>query len=772
MRTVTAGLLLGIIFALYLPLQPPILVGWLSVGFLALILILPKGRLLWAFLGGAGWALVQVNLMASSVLPAELEGEDLNLTLRIVSVPDQYPNKLRFLAEPLALQTISSNSTSPQNTDTMAPVLPQKIRLSWYRNFPQLRPGDIWNLTVRLKRPHGFANRGGFDYEKWLFTQRIGATGYVRSSETNQRLVEGRLSTNLLRYRLLHQIEDFFQQDGASGLLPALLLGIRSSISVADWDTLIQTGTNHLVAISGLHIGLVAGLSYWLWSAVWRWFPRLCLWLPARKAGVIAALIPAAGYAALAGFSVPTQRALVMLTVVAIGVLANRPFRPLSILAAALMIVLLLDSFAVLSPGFWLSFAAVAAILLMIRREEAAWRQGIRIQMLLSFALLPLTLWLFGQGSLIAPLANLIAVPVVAVIAVPLGLIGIVLVGFQIHIGWWLLTMTETALSLLLTLLRWLAELPYAYWQYTLPSFWVLAAALVAIGLLMMPKRFPGKWLAAIWLLPMFVVRPGQPEQGSFHATFLDVGQGLSVVVQTASHTLLFDTGARFSARFNSVESVVLPFLRAQGIEKIDTLILSHSDNDHAGGQALLRRKIPVNQVLASFEPSQPQAHWNECTAGHSWVWDGVEFSILHPSAGWQGEENERSCVLAVGDDSNRLLLTGDIGRKAERWLLKLDSAKLAARVLQVPHHGSRTSSTAGFIEAVNPDYAVFPVGYRNRFGFPKPDIVDRYHRHGVLTLRTDHAGAISYQTGRGPEAATISRYRELHRRIWQSVEK
>ncbi|HHJ20484.1 MAG TPA: DNA internalization-related competence protein ComEC/Rec2 [Gammaproteobacteria bacterium] len=293
----------------------------------------------------------------------------------------------------------------------------------------------------------------------------------------------------------------------------------------------------------------------------------------------------------------------------------------------------------------------------------------------------------------------------------------------------------------------------------------------MAIILLWMPQRMPGKWLSVIWLLPLIMVRPSPPEKGTFSATFLDVGQGLSVVVQTTSHALLFDTGARFSDRFNAVDSVVLPFLRAQGITRIDTLVLSHADNDHAGGANRLYRKFPIGQTLASFQPNDLHLPWYECEAGQTWVWDDVVFKILHPSPDWQGAENERSCVLAVGDKTNRLLLTGDIGRKAEQWLLALNPPELAAKILQVPHHGSRTSSTAGFIDAVQPDYAVFTVGYRNRFGFPKPDIVMRYHHRGITTLRTDRTGAIRYRPDHKPGATPLSLYRELHRHIWQSVE-
>lgn len=734
MRLLAIGFLVGVVTLVNQAELPDPLYAWALLPLVLLFFLLPGSRLLWGLLAGFCWALLQSYQQLYPVLPLDLEGEDIVIEAQVLNVPQRNAQRLRFIVKPL--QAKSENGSA---------ILPEKLRLAWYRAPVTLKSGERWRLQVRLKRAHGFKNPGGFDYERWLFTQGIGATGYVRDSEENQRIAAAGFSINALREQISSRIKQHFKDEN-SGLLQALTLGLRADIDPRDWDTLIATGTNHLLAISGLHIGLVAGFGYWLVLWLWRLSPQLCCWFPAQRAAALLSLFPALSYAALAGFSVPTQRALIMLAVIAAGVAWSRPVAKTTLLAIALFAVLVFDSLAVLSPGFWLSFTAVTVIFLGLwgnMRPAGKWRQLLWVQLWLSLALLPLTFWFFGQGSLASPLANLFAVPLVGIFIVPLALMGVVMLYLYAPLGAGLLSVANTGLDRLLAALGWLAAREGALVHQSIPSVWILILLLLSAAILLAPRGLPGRWLALIWMLPLFLIKTPAPEYGGFRVSFLDVGQGLSVVVQTQGHTLLYDTGARFSPRFSAVEAAVMPFLRQQGINRIDTLVLSHADSDHSGGAGLLRESIAVEKTLASFAASMSQ---QLCRAGQHWEWEGVYFHILHPPTLLPEVENDRSCVLSIENDHGRVLLTGDISRRVEGELISEFGQSLASTVIQVPHHGSLTSSSETFIDNVKPGYAVFNVGYRNRFGFPKPAVEDRYRKVGATVLRTDKEGAVIFE--------------------------
>jgi competence protein ComEC len=726
------------------------------------------------------WAAAVGHWMLTGALDSDLEGKDVVVEGTIASLPETDQAHSRFQFQPQGLWL-----------DGKAKTPPGRLLLSWYGKVPPLRVGEVWRLQVRLKRPHGFMNPGGFDYEAWLFRQGIRAKGYVRSGRgaagQNRRLqaAQGRHPIDGLRQWLRAQLATVLADRPQRGLVTALAIGDRQDISRAQWTVLTRTGTNHLMAISGLHIGLVAGLAFFLGRWLWSRRPRAALRWPAPKAGAVLALLAATAYALLAGLSVPTQRALVMVAVVMLGLLLQRRLRPSTLLATALLVVLMADPLAVLAPGFWLSFAAVTVILLgmggrvgqpgllgmgeRVGRPGLWWRWG-RVQWLVALGLLPLLLWLFQKASLVSPLANLVAVPWVSLVTVPLTLTGTLLLPLLPFLAKGLLVLSSESLDLLWGLLAWLSHFDLAQWHQTLPPAWAVVCAVMGAGWLLTPRGLPARWLGVVWLLPLFVARPAPLAAGEAEFTLLDVGQGLAAVVQTRSHVVVFDTGPRFRSGFNTGEAVVAPFLRARGIGRVDLLVVSHGDNDHRGGVPGLVAEMPVTHMESSVPQLLSAFAAAPCVAGEHWQWDGVRFAMLHPGRRHfrgDGKGNNRSCVLRVdaGDDS--VLLSGDIERGAERYLVNTMPAALDADVLVVPHHGSRTSSSAGFVTAVAPRFALFPVGYRNRYGFPKPQIVARYRRHGARLLDTARHGAIDLHLGGATGVHLDETYRQAAAHYW-----
>lgn len=718
----------------------------------------PPAGLLW-LPAGFLWALFQAHLLLDENLPPRAEGVDLWLDGRIASLPARNPRRVRF---ELAVDSARLAATGQ-------PVaMVSRVRLSWYGRFPDLVPGETWRLRVRLKRPHGFRNPGGFDYERWLFRHGIRATGYVRADSGNRRLAaDGGHGVDRLRYGLRQRLQALLPETPAAGLLQALVVGDRSDIGEPEWAVLRATGTNHLMAISGLHIGLLAGLGFWLGRWLWRFSGRGLLWLPAPRFGVVLALILATGYAALAGFSVPTQRALIM---AAVGLLALWRYRRVAsgqTLGLALLLVLAFDPLAVLDPGFWLSFAAVGLIFYGLQgRLRAAGRlgQALRVQWWISLGLLPLLLLLFGQASLISPLANLLAVPVVGLLVVPLSLSGSLLGVIRPAAGGLLLAAADGLMRGILIALGWLADLPFAQWDGPQPSWWAAALALAGMILLLMPRGLPGRLAGVVLLLPLLAPATARPPPGQAEFTLLDVGQGLAAVIRTRHHTLLYDAGPRYGPHFEAGGAVVLPYLRAVDRGRVDRLVISHADSDHRGGAETVLQALPVTEFLASRPLQLAGRTSRPCLAGERWTWDGVRFAFLHPDTDMRGRNNA-SCVLQVRAGRHALLLTGDIERPAERRLIRRLGADLAADVLVVPHHGSKSSSSAAFLDRVRPAWALYPVGYRNRFGFPAAPVQARYRARGIATLATARQGAISLRLG--GRALRPEGYRNATRRYW-----
>jgi competence protein ComEC len=709
---------------------------WLLPSCVLLAWQFPRSMPLWTFMGGFLWAAACAQLRMGDWLAPELEGRDLDVVGVVSSLPARMERGLRFELE----------VESAPNGER----LPKKILLSWYRSpvfgeeMPallerELHPGERWLLTVRLRRPHGSVNPHGFDYEAWLLERGIGATGYVRQKGV-QRLLGTRNGffdgIELIRKNIRDRFEKQLGATPAAGILVALAVGDQRAIPAEEWRLFNRTGVTHLMSISGLHVTLVSGLAAWLVAFGWRRSAQLALRLPARKAAALAAIAAALGYTLLAGFAVPAQRTFYMVSVVALALWSGRIASPARTLALALAVVVAADPWAPLSPGLWLSFGAVALIFYVSIRENRM-AQWVRIQWGITIGLAPAALLLFGQVSVAGPLANALAIPVVSVIVTPLALLAALLpVPALLDCAAWLV-------EWLLQFLEWCAALPGALWQQHLPAFWSVLLALAGVAWLLAPRGVPWRMAGLALAAPAFVLAPAAPPAGAAWITALDVGQGLAVLVRTASRTLLYDAGPAFGAEADSGGRIVVPLLRAAGISRLDAMVLSHEDADHIGGALTVLETFEAGVLHSSLPGAHPLhalAAARRCAAGDAWEWDGVRFEFLHPAPGRAYKRNDGSCVLRVAAAGGSMLLAGDIERVAEEVLTGKD---VKADVLLVPHHGSRTSSTAPFIAAVAPRWAVVTAGYRNRFGHPHPDVLERYRTAGATVARTDLDGAI-----------------------------
>jgi competence protein ComEC len=731
-----------------LPATPAILLLFTA----ALVLALSRLSLPAAFLFGLAWALAQATVRSLDALPPELERRDIIVEGVVLNVPDALDRGLRF---------------SFHADTVLAPAgvaLPHRIRLSWMQAAAQVKAGQRWRLRVRLKRPHGFFNPGGMDYELWLFAQGIRASGYVREDTDNQKLAEASpFAPSAWRQALYDRLTQTLAGSAMVGIVTALTMGAENAISPAQWEVFRRTGTAHLVAISGSHISLVAGLVFWFTH-------RLCAglglmrWSPPTVAA-LAAILAAWAYTGLADFVIPAQRALIMIIVVMAGIASRRNLRPQSALALALLAVVLYDPLAVLSVGFWLSYGAVAVILLVVigrLRPGGFWSELWKINWATSLGLAPLLLFFFQQVSLVSPLANLLAVPTMGVVLTPLCLFGALLLVVHPPAGVAVLHLAETLLQWAWIVLQWLSDLPWAQWKHPSPPAWTMPLALLGGLLLLAPRGIPARWLGIVLLIPCLSIKPEPPAAGHFRLTLLDVGQGLAATVQTQTHTLVFDTGARFGKTFDTGAAVIEPFLRQQGVDSIDKLIVSHGDNDHIGGAATLLQQFPVAETLSSVPERLTTAHATGCHAGQSWDWDGVRFDLLSPF-GTLGSGNDNSCVLRVSTPAGSALLTGDIERAAEQQLIEHYGEQLKTDILIAPHHGSLTSSSPAFLNRVQPSQVLIPVGYLNRYNFPNPEVLRRYRAIGAEILDSAKHGAISGEPGSFPPQG----YRQTDGHYW-----
>ena len=741
---------------------------------------------------GFAWTGARALPRVAQTLSASLEGPDVVVDGVIASLPQHGATGTRFRFR------VESAVRGGQ-----AVALPELLALGWYRGAhedassaqprTELRAGQRWRFTLRLRQPHGNVNPHGFDYELYLFELGVGATGYVRDAPATLLHGAAGYPVQRLRQALRDAIDASVAQRRIAGLLAALAIGDQAAIDREDWDLFRNTGVAHLMSISGLHVTMFAWLAGVLLGALWRRIPGALLRVPVPHAVRWGGLVAATGYALLSGWGVPAQRTVWMLAAVtllqSLGVAWPWPL----VLLAAAAVVSLIDPWALLQPGFWLSFGAVALLMASrpaparaapqpqlswlraaLHRFGAVLRGGVRTQVIATLGLTPLTLVFFQQVSLVGLVANLFAIPLVTLLITPLALLG------ALAAPLW--SVAAAASNALIGALAGLAALPGAVWTLPAAPTWAQAAGLVGAGLLIMPLPWRARLLGATLTLPLLMPVPQRVEPGRFELLALDVGQGTAVLVRTRDHLLLYDAGPQYSRDSDAGQRVLLPLLRGRGEKHIDKLVLSHRDSDHVGGARAVLAAMPVRELLSSLEDAHPlrttgQTH-TRCEAGQSWQWDGVKFDVLGPPparyANTPAAEGERpasrikanmlSCVLRIASAQGSVLLTGDIERDQEFALVAQHGAALGSNVLIVPHHGSKTSSSAAFLDGVRPSLAVIQAGYRNRFGHPAPDVLARYTERGIAMIESPVCGAWAWPVDSGPAGECL---RDTTRRYW-----
>ena len=705
-------------------------------------------------LAGALHTLVPVGALLGQT-PTFDDRVDCRIEGAVVGLVDDRVDRRRFTF------AVQAGEPARRNDDRAASICRQlppggRLKLSDYTPPDErvdLMAGSRYALIARLKPLRGHANPGGFDYRRYLFRHQILATGYLRDRQPQALGAADGWRARIDRWR--HGARERLQSALAAvatpddplaagaALLHGLALGDRGELSDDQWELLLASGTNHLLAISGLHVGMVAALAAWWLRMLWGRLP-ISRGVPAQRVAALAAVIAAWAYALIAGLSIPTLRAALMLTVLLLGVLMQRRWRLLDLWLVAFVLVLAIDPFAPLDMGFWLSFVAVLLIILLVRGRDALWRpwELFRLQWLLTLGLLPLTWGLFDRVAFASLPANLVAVPLVSMGITPLALLSLGLAAIRPTLAAWPIELIDALGAGLFTVLGWLVDV-FPDSNHGAPG--ALALGLFALGTLWLglPRRFPGRWLAVLLLLPAIFVGPARPAVGEFEAVVLDVGQGAAVLVRTAQHDLLYDAGPRHG-RFDTGEAIVLPALRSMGVTRLDRIVISHAAMDHAGGLASIRQAFPgATMIGLSGDRFAGGSEGRECRHGERWRLDGVVFTLLQAPL---GSTNDRSCVLRVEGASGSLLLTGDIEAAAEHWLRR--HARVKADIVLVPHHGSTSSSTPDFVEAVGARHALVSAGFLNRWDHPRDAVVSRWRASGAAVWRTDRDGALWIENG------------------------
>ena len=701
-------------------------------------------------------ATVRFDAHLENAFPQTWERKDLQLTVKLDGLPQYHQGNIRFNA--VVLKQVASKE--------LANLIGKKILLSCYRCKLSIEPNQTWKFTVRLKRPHGYASKNAFDYEKYLFRQQVIAKGYIRTKGINELLEHDAANLVSWRYSIKKSIESTLGDGAGFSTVIALTIGDKSGFSKKQKKLLQETGLSHLFVISGLHIGLVFVVALWLG----KWFfnfvslfkPRLFEYCPRSFLVVLPALAMACFYSALAGFSVSTQRAMIMLTIYSVFKVLGKEVGLMKVLLIAASLILIIDPFSILDSGFWLSCSAVTIIAIANIRNEKL--NLFSLQPLLWLGMLPLTVSLFGQVSLVSPLVNLIAVPLFCGLLIPLT---ILVAGVHVCLPF---ELTGLALKTLGSLYEYIFEVltlivkidlaaislsPFTALQY-------LAFCALFIGLI---RRWRISVLVACLLLMLFpwVDRSmGRERNNDLVVTLLDVGQGLAMVIQSAEGVTVYDTGPKYGSGFTAAEAVLIPYLRSIGAQKLKRIIVSHADNDHIGGYWTLTETFSAQQVLTSRPDKIPEAQ--ECISGMQWKEGETEFRILSPDKTTPSGSNNRSCVLLIEHGGTRILLSGDIEKQVEQHLLQI-GVDLSADVLLVPHQGSKTSSTQNFIDAVNPSMAMVAAGYLNHYGHPNSEVINRYKRKRIPVLSTITSGSIEVRVK--SEGFSINQYRRDSRRFW-----
>ncbi len=708
-------------------------------------------------------ASLQFHHHQSSVMPTTWERKDIELIVKVVGLPIIKKEDVKF-----RVQVLQQHQSPELNR-----LISKKLQLSCYRCPLVIQAGEVWTLTVRLKRPHGYASEGAFDYEKYLFRHRIVGKGYVRVTSLNFRHDRRVVSPHVWREKIKANINESLTRVGddrvGKNVIMALSIGDKSGFSAKQRQVLQDSGLSHLFAISGLHIGLVFFGVMFVFKHVFNLFPTAFSRFPRPYLCLIPAIPAAVLYAALAGFAVSTQRALLMLVIFVITKLLVREVSLLKVLLLAASFVLLIDAFALLDAGFWLSCGAVLVIYLASRNDT---NLGLlKLQLSLWLGMAPLTVMIFGQLSVLSPVLNLMAVPLFCLFLIPATLFGVLLneIGLTL-VARPLLTLLESFYRAVFSFLEWVTA--YSYSSLVIPSvepvIWGSLLCVMVVLWVSFPRTPSVIFVSVVLILSgliLFLNHSQENAQSSLQRlkiTLLDVGQGLSLVIQTQGYVIVYDTGPRYSSGFTAAEAVLLPYLRSEGIDKVDKLIISHADNDHIGGYTVLSNAVRIDNVLTSRIDKLPNAI--ECEAGQHWRQGDTHFSILSPDEHTPKGSNNRSCVLKVEHQGTSILITGDIEKQVERYLISRGAA-LKATVMLVPHQGSKTSSTATFLDVVKPKLALVAAGYLNHYGHPDSAVLKRYSDRGITVVSTVDSGSIEVVVENGH--VQVNRFRHSSQRIW-----
>ncbi|MBU3597668.1 DNA internalization-related competence protein ComEC/Rec2 [Polynucleobacter sp. AP-Basta-1000A-D1] len=760
---------------------------------------------------GFAWNADYAQGRLSNILSIEYEGKDLVIEGRVNALPQSSPSGAKFSFEVdqafLGKELIES--------------FPPQIYLSWqpaWRNpqdVPEVIPGQRWEFKVKIKRPYGSLNPHTFDFERWSFHQDFGASGSVRSGklilEKEIAFTEFTLAMEYQRWKLRQKIQRLLPRDARyGGVIAALVMGDQNAIDQEDWRVFNATGIGHLISISGLHVTMLAGFGAMLATFFWR-RNTLPLLVPVGKVAAAVGFLTAFVYAWLAGFQIPAQRTMYMVGVVAFALWSGRNPRSFDIWWWALFFVLVIDPMAPYTPGFWLSFGAVAAILYAMqdsdgllglptgRELEVHWkdrlihalREACRVQAVVTIALLPLTLYWFYQVSIVSPLANAIAIPVVSYIVTPLAIAGALLPDF---IGKCLLIPAHATMDYLAIMLAWMANWKWSIAWSSQPAWWAIALSTIGIIIAIRPGPIQEAWVsrcmglvlcATLFIQPLTKTHLGR---GEFRATVLDIGQGTAVLIETKTKRLLYDTGP-IQGKDNAGQRIILPYLRGRGIDHIDRMVISHSDSDHIGGAATLLKEVNFDSMMGSLPSTNPLLANLEkrkipaipCRFGQQWSWDGVEFHIWHPHEQTVFEDqhprkpNEVSCVLEVRNQTTSFWLTGDVEKQGEAEIterltqIALNHLKNKNLIFMAPHHGSKTSSSNELLMALSPDKAFAQNGYCNRYGHPHPTVTARYQSMNIPFYQTPTTGAQVWKFPAKSERrqGELLFWRQDSRRLW-----
>lgn len=770
------------------------------------------------------WVAYLSQSRAQNLLSEHLENQHLVVEGVVDSLPQDSESGRRFTLKVSSWEKISTGTLNEPN-------LPERISLGWYAprpffnsvqtsykadlsKIPELIPGQVWRFQVALKRPRGLSNPHTFDYERWAFMQNLGANGHVLDKNQAKQLGWSFKNFSVLvewvRWNIRDKIKQSLPSDSRYlGVLIALVIGDQNAISQEDWKMFNATGIGHLIAISGMHITMLAALGAWLGRRLWKkatWVE----FVPTSKVAVIAGFMTALIYTWIAGFQIPAQRTMVMVGVAALALWGGRIVKGFDLWWWALFIVMLIHPWAIYTPGFWLSFGAVAIILFAMPSEQhhqkketfnipdadhiylrgirESFSEACRVQAVVTIALIPLTLFWFFQISVVSPLSNAFAIPVISWLVTPLAMLGAFIPN---PFSSWVLSMAHWILDCLLTLLNKMASWDWSVLYGPKPSWWIFLIAMAGVLLCVRSGLILDTWksrlLGLIVSLGIFFTMPNGISKGDFQALAWDIGQGTAVLIRTKNHVLLYDTGPLSGSSNDPGQRILLPYLRAEGISKIDRLAISHKDADHIGGVSSLLKSIQIDEVRGSIPESHPLQNEiksagvgaRPCQAGDQWAWDGVEFIIWHPGSDvtfedrfHRGKPNEMSCVIEVRSKHYSFWLTGDVERYGEAEIVERFQLAEPARhpnkrtqIFMAPHHGSKTSSTLSFLDWIHPDWAFAQTGYQNRYRHPSREVIARYESRGLKLLNTSHTGALLWKI-RGKNL-DFEAWRDSNRRIW-----